>query len=95
VPTVFDNYNHDQTVDGQTYKLTLWDTAGQEEYEKLRPLSYPQVGILIHSGDTGFLWSIDELLMLRKFCILDKFARLLNAFVHRDNFCLNAGIFIL
>lgn len=25
------------------YSLSLWDTAGQEDYERLRPLSYPNV----------------------------------------------------
>lgn len=30
-------------VDDVEFALTLWDTAGQEEYEKLRPLSYPKV----------------------------------------------------
>ena len=27
-------------VDGQKYELTLFDTAGQEDYDKLRPMSY-------------------------------------------------------
>ena len=27
-------------VDGQNYELTLFDTAGQEDYDKFRPLSY-------------------------------------------------------
>lgn len=28
-------------------KLNLWDTAGQEEYDKLRPLSYPQTDVFL------------------------------------------------
>ncbi|KAG7209543.1 hypothetical protein KM043_015623 [Ampulex compressa] len=41
VATVFDNYTGNIYVDGHEYKMTLWDTAGQEDYERLRPLSYP------------------------------------------------------
>ncbi|KAI1699671.1 ras family domain-containing protein [Ditylenchus destructor] len=27
--------------------LTLWDTAGQEDYDRLRPLSYPKTDVLL------------------------------------------------
>lgn len=46
-PTVFDNYAGTLVVDGVTANLTLWDTAGQEDYEKLRPLSYPGTDVFL------------------------------------------------
>ncbi|CAR25010.1 Rho family GTPase RHO3 [Lachancea thermotolerans CBS 6340] len=39
-PTVFENYIHDIFVDSQHITLSLWDTAGQEEFDRLRSLSY-------------------------------------------------------
>lgn len=48
VPTVFENYvTNVLTPSGKLIELALWDTAGQEEYDRLRPLSYPDVDVLL------------------------------------------------
>ena len=47
VPTIFDNYSANVVVDDRTINLGLWDTAGQEDYERIRPLSYPGANVFL------------------------------------------------
>ena len=46
-PTVFDNYAVNVDIAGNTYILGLFDTAGQEDYDRLRPLTYPMTDIFL------------------------------------------------
>ena len=39
-PTIFENHHEMRTFQGKQFCLHLWDTAGQEEYDRLRPMSY-------------------------------------------------------
>lgn len=47
VPTVFDNYEDDISVDGKSVRMELWDTAGQEEYDRLRPICYKNCDVFV------------------------------------------------
>lgn len=35
------------TVNGKPVRLNLWDTAGQEDYDRLRPLAYPKTDVFL------------------------------------------------
>ncbi|QLQ78574.1 hypothetical protein HG537_0A08210 [Torulaspora globosa] len=74
VPTVFENYV--TKVEGPRKKvieLALWDTAGQEEYNRLRPLSYSEVDMLLvcySVGSRASLQNVEDLWMpeVKHFC---------------------------
>ena len=44
---VFDNYAVTVMIGGEPYTLGLFDTAGQEDYDRLRPLSYPDTNVIL------------------------------------------------
>ena len=44
---MFENYVADVEVDNKHVELALWDTAGQEDYDRLRPLSYPDSHVIL------------------------------------------------
>eukprot|EP00008_Paramoeba_atlantica_P011620 CAMPEP_0201482666 /NCGR_PEP_ID=MMETSP0151_2-20130828/6926_1 /ASSEMBLY_ACC=CAM_ASM_000257 /TAXON_ID=200890 /ORGANISM="Paramoeba atlantica, Strain 621/1 / CCAP 1560/9" /LENGTH=190 /DNA_ID=CAMNT_0047865455 /DNA_START=329 /DNA_END=901 /DNA_ORIENTATION=+ len=47
VPTVFENYEKVVAFEGKSVNFTLWDTAGQEGYQKIRTLSYKNADIFL------------------------------------------------
>ncbi|PMD15921.1 hypothetical protein NA56DRAFT_581355, partial [Hyaloscypha hepaticicola] len=47
IPIVFDNYIITVMVGNEPYLLGLFDTASQEDYDCLRPLSYPETDIFL------------------------------------------------
>ncbi|CAL2038723.1 unnamed protein product [Caenorhabditis brenneri] len=47
IPTVFECGAENIDIDGKIVQLDLWDTAGQEDYERLRPLAYPDTDVIL------------------------------------------------
>lgn len=47
VPTVFETYTTFVEFNQQRVRLSLWDTAGEEDYDRLRPLSYGQANVVV------------------------------------------------
>ncbi|KAH3731925.1 Rho family GTPase Rho1 [Pelomyxa schiedti] len=46
-PTIVDNYYVNMMVDRHAVTLAMWDSTGNEEYDRVRPLSYPQTDIFL------------------------------------------------
>jgi len=47
VPTIFENSVVTVKVDDTLIELELWDTAGQEDFDRLRPFSYANTDVVL------------------------------------------------
>jgi len=47
IPTIFDNYSSNIDYNGQHVRLDLYDTAGQEDYDRLRVICYANTNVFI------------------------------------------------
>ena len=81
VPTTFEDYVADYEVDNKQIEMALWDTAGHEDYDRLRPLSYPDTDVIL------MCFSIDSPNSLEK--ILEKWTP------EVKNFCPNVPIILV
>ena len=61
VPTVFENYVADVEVGGKQVELALWDTAGKEVYDHLRPLSYQDADVMLMCFSTDSSDSLENI----------------------------------
>jgi len=60
VPKTFEMYVEDVEVDGKQVELALWDTCGAGDYDRLRPLSYPDTDVLLLMFSFGSLESLER-----------------------------------
>lgn len=72
-PSVFEKYTTTISLGGKEIKLNLYDTAGQEDYDRLRPLSYQEANMVLVCFDVTNPTSFDNVLIkwfpeVRHFC---------------------------
>nr|XP_005577162.2 rho-related GTP-binding protein RhoD isoform X1 [Macaca fascicularis] len=60
-PTVFERYMVNLQVKGRPVHLHIWDTAGQDDYDRLRPLFYPDASVLLLCFDVTSPNSFDNI----------------------------------
>ncbi|KAM9821196.1 rho-related GTP-binding protein RhoF [Neosynchiropus ocellatus] len=72
-PSVFEKYVTSISVEGKVIRLNLYDTAGQEDYDRLRPLSYVEANLILVCFDVTNPTSFDNVMIkwhpeVRHFC---------------------------
>ena len=60
---MFENYVADVSVDGKHVELALWDTAGMPDYDRIRPLSYPDCHVILITFAVDDPDSLEEILV--------------------------------
>ena len=58
--TVFDDYKARVMVKGKPFLVGLYDTAGLEDYDRLRPLSYPGTDVFVVCFSVASRWSFEN-----------------------------------
>ena len=62
-PTVLEHYSREMTVNNVNYTIYVCDTAGQDEYDRLRPLSYSGANVILLIFDLSSkatFWHLSE-----------------------------------
>ena len=60
IPSVMEPYTVDLKIDDIPVKLTIWDSAGREEYDRLRPLGYQNVDCFVACYSVDSKASLDS-----------------------------------
>ncbi|CAG8505040.1 173_t:CDS:2 [Paraglomus occultum] len=60
-PTIFENYVCDMYLDDQHIELLLWDTAGQEGFDRLRALSYADTHVILLCFSVDYRDSLENI----------------------------------
>nr|XP_019593420.1 PREDICTED: rho-related GTP-binding protein RhoD isoform X2 [Rhinolophus sinicus] len=60
-PTVFERLTVNLQIKGKPVHLQIWDTAGQVDYDRLRPLFYPDASVLLLCFDVTSPHSFDNI----------------------------------
>eukprot|EP01101_Sappina_pedata_P006552 TRINITY_DN3273_c0_g1_i1.p1 TRINITY_DN3273_c0_g1~~TRINITY_DN3273_c0_g1_i1.p1 ORF type:complete len:217 (-),score=39.49 TRINITY_DN3273_c0_g1_i1:125-775(-) len=61
IPTVLDNCTFFTEIDSKPVNLTFWDTAGNEEFERLRSLCYPETHVFLLCFSISYQVSFDNI----------------------------------
>ncbi|KAG8871335.1 hypothetical protein FRB97_008811, partial [Tulasnella sp. 331] len=59
-PTVLESYPAVVEVDGKAVELALWDTSGNDSYDRLRPLLYPDSHVILITFGLAFPDSLES-----------------------------------